>query len=121
MGELTEPDMTKLPTRTRKIVEWAFTNATEAQKLVQSECLTQEMFVGALADNPPTFQLSGYGNRLGKEMGAVNVCLMKMIQNGQQEHDDAILNKARVVYARWLILKANVEQIGASYAAMELS
>ena len=113
--------MTKLPTKTRKIVEWAFNSTTEAQKLVQSECLTQEVFMGALADNPLTFQLYDYGNRLNKEMAALNATLMKMIRNGEQEQDDAILNKARVVYVRWLILKANVEQIGASYAAMELS
>ena len=111
--------MNKLPSRSRRIVDWAFTNATEAQKLVQSECLTQEIFVRALADNPLTFQLSGYSSRPSK-MAAMNDSLTKMIRNGQQEHDDAIINKARVVYVRWLILKVNVEQIGASYAAMEL-
>jgi hypothetical protein len=113
--------MTKLPNKTRKIVELAFTSTTKAQKLVQPECLTQEMFVGALADNPLTLQRADYGNRLNKEMAALRTSLMKMIRNGEQEQDHAILNKERVVHVRWLILKANVEQIGASYAAMELS
>ena len=98
--------MTKLPTRTRRIVEWSFVNATEAQKLVQSECLTQDMFLRALADNALTLQLVGYGSRLSKEMSVMNDSFRKMIRNGEQEHDDAIINKARVVYVRWLILKA---------------
>ena len=76
--------MTKLPNKTRKIVESAFTSTTEAQKLVQSECLTQETFVGALADNPLTFQLSDYGNRLNKEMAALNASLMKMIRKASR-------------------------------------
>ena len=74
----------------------------------------------ALADNALAAQLSGYGSRLRKGMSAMNDSLTKMIRNRQQEHDDAIINKARVVYVRWLILKVNAEQIGASYAAMEL-
>ena len=113
--------MTKLPTRTRRIVEWAFVNATEAQKLVQSECLTQDMFLRALADNALTLQLVGYGSRLSKEISGMNDSLTKMIRNGEQEHDDAIINKARVIYVRWLILKVNVGQLAASYAAVELS
>ena len=113
--------MTKLPTRTRRIAEWAFVNATEAQKLVQSECLTQDMFVRTLADNALTLQLVGYGSRLSREMSAMNDSLTKMIRHGEQEHDDVIIKKARVVCVRWLILKVNVERIGASYAAMELS
>ena len=112
--------MNKLQSKTRKMVESAFSNATEAQKLVQSECLTQEAFMAGLADNPLSFQLHGYGSRLSKEMLAMNDSLIKMIRGGEQEHDDAIINKARVIYVRWLMLKTNVEQIGASYAAMEL-
>jgi hypothetical protein len=64
------------------------------------------MFLRALADNALTLQLVGYGSRLSKEMSVMNDSFRKMIRNGEQEHDDAIINKARVVYVRWLILKA---------------